>query len=169
MAYFDKMREVDVFVVMAYCQYEACGYQNRFIADNNWFTMSIKREGHRQLIRDKKYERPHEDWARIKKSWPKLEVFDSCISPSLLLTNTHIIHYARTILGIKNELMFDYDTHLRSTDRLIDICKTYGADKYLSGTSGKKYLELQLFEENEIEVIFQDETKMDKRALVEVL
>lgn len=168
-AYFEKMAQSDLFVTLGHCQFSDTVYQHRFRADNSWFTMSVKHRGYGGLITEKKYDRPHEDWTRIKKSWPKLEIFDSHISDSLYLMNIHIIHHAKVLLGVKTEIVHDYETHLRGTDRLIDICKTYGATKYLSGISGKNYLDFKLFEQEEIEVIFQDEKKMDKRALVEVL
>lgn len=41
------------------------------------------------------------------------------------------------------------------TQRLIDICKTVDADKYLSGTGGREYLDLRAFERAGIDVEFQ--------------
>jgi len=73
------------------------------------------------------------------------------------------------MLGIKTKIVFDYPTDLKGTDRLVDICKHYGATKYLSGISGKDYLDRSLFADHKIELEFQDEMKMDKRALVELI
>jgi hypothetical protein len=42
------------------------------------------------------------------------------------------------------------------TDRLIDICESVGADTYLSGQDGASYMDLNRFEANNIEVIFQN-------------
>ena len=41
------------------------------------------------------------------------------------------------------------------TQRIIDICKTLDADTYLSGISGKDYLDQRLFESNNIELEYQ--------------
>jgi len=72
-------------------------------------------------------------------------------------------------LGIKTPIIPDYPTPLTGTERLVDICIKLGAKKYLSGISGRNYLNLKLFEDAGIEVIFQDEATMDKRALVDVI
>lgn len=41
------------------------------------------------------------------------------------------------------------------TQRIIDICKVLGADTYLSGTSGKDYLDQKRFESNDIKLAYQ--------------
>jgi hypothetical protein len=43
-----------------------------------------------------------------------------------------------------------------STERLIDICKQLEGDVYLSGKDGAKYMETKLFENEGIQIIFQD-------------
>jgi len=50
------------------------------------------------------------------------------------------------------------DLELRDgpTERLIDICKTLESNKYLAGKDGNKYMNLELFDQEGIEVIFQD-------------
>ena len=42
-------------------------------------------------------------------------------------------------------LEIDYPTHLKSTNRLVDICVQYGATEYLSGIGGKNYLDVKMF------------------------
>ena len=42
------------------------------------------------------------------------------------------------------------------TERLIDICKTLGGEKYLAGRDGSKYMNLEKFDEEGIDIIFQD-------------
>lgn len=166
--FFEKIRSVDLFVILSHCQFTSENYQNRFRANSNWFTMSIVRDGHMRLIKDKRYLKPHEDWKRIKKSWPKLEMFDEHISNSLFLTNMGIIKQACKFLGIETEIVTDYETHLRGNDRLIDICKTFGAQKYLSGIGANKYLDKHLFERAGIDVEIQSE-RTYQRSLAEIL
>ena len=84
-------------------------------------------------------------------------------------TNTKIVERICNILDIKTEILSDYPTNLTSTDRIVDICMYYKADTYLSGISGKNYLDLNKFEENGIKVIFQDESKMTKKPIIEIL
>jgi hypothetical protein len=42
------------------------------------------------------------------------------------------------------------------TERLIDICKTLNGNKYLAGRDGNKYMNLELFDKEGIEIIFED-------------
>ncbi len=42
------------------------------------------------------------------------------------------------------------------TQRLVDLCRTLGADTYLSGPGGRRYMEMELFEQVGIKVEFQE-------------
>jgi hypothetical protein len=42
-----------------------------------------------------------------------------------------------------------------STERLVNICKSVGADTYISGIGGKGYITEQLFEANNLKLEFQ--------------
>lgn len=123
-------------------------------------------QSHTPII-SKEYLFPAEDWKKITSDLPALKVFDECIIKSLSGTNSNIIRKACEILKIKTPIVSDWNTQVKGTDRLIAICKYYGADTYLSGISGPKYLELDKFEQADIKVIFQENP--DKRALVELL
>lgn len=152
--YFDKIASVDLFVIMVHCQWEKGRYQNRFHVGDEWNTMSVNHG--LEPIKDKRYLKPCEDWAKITKRYPNLETFDSHIDESLYETNVGIIIQACNMLGINTDITCDYPTNLNGTDRLVNICKTYGATEYLSGQSGRKYLELWQFESVGIKVSFQD-------------
>ena len=165
--FFEKMKQSDVFVIMGYCQFEKGKYQNRFYTNSAWHTMSVN-SGLQPIIK-KRYLNPAKDWEKIIGKFPKLQEFNDFISHDLWRTNTSIIVKAANMLGIKTKIVFDYPTDLKATDRLVDICKHYGATKYLSGISGKNYLDLSIFSDHKIEVEFQDENKMDKRPLVELI
>ena len=51
----------------------------------------------------------------------------------------------REQLSIKTEVVRDYPTSLRSTERLVDICLRHGATKYISGLGGRNYLNIKKF------------------------
>lgn len=165
--FFEKMKQSDIFVIMGYCQFEKGKYQNRFYHNSQWSTMSVN--GGLIPIIKKRYINPVNDWNKITAKYPKLQEFNDLISHDLWRTNTAIIIKAANMLGIKTKIVFDYPTDLKGTDRLVDICVKNGATKYLSGISGKNYLDKSLFDDHKIEVEFQDEMKMDKRSLVELL
>jgi len=169
--FFQKMEESDVFVILNHCQFEKNNYQNRFNKDGKWYTMSVNKG--LDLINTKVYVNQEKDWYRIKNSLPGykniLKEFDSCISNNLSDTNVSIIMKIKDILGIKTEILFDYPTDLLSSKRLVDICVSKGAKKYVSGISGAKYLDLELFNKNEIEVVFQNPDNMISKPIIDIL
>jgi len=168
-AYFQKIMAVDRFIILRHCQFEKNGYQNRFAMNERWHTMSVNR-GLENII-TKMYLNPKEDWNKIKINLKEhesvLSKFDHCICEWLDLTNINIIVTISAMLGVKAIIDYDYPTKLTGTDRLLDICKTYNATSYLSGSSGKKYLELHKFEKENIKVDFQ--TNQDYTPILQKL
>ena len=73
--------------------------------------------------------------------------------------NIHIIQYLVKAMGISDEeliLASKFESREGPTERLVDLCKQVGGDIYLSGKDGEKYMDLDIFEKEGIEVIFQD-------------
>lgn len=169
---FQKIEQSDVHVILSHCQFEKNNYQNRFNIDDNWYTMSVY-AGMEKTIYDKKYFNPYNDWDNVKKKLPEyknvLEKFDHCISEGVAKTNTCIIEKICFMIGLKTEIRHDWPTNLRGSERLLSICLVYGATTYLSGISGKNYLNIKIFEENGINVIFQDENKIIKKPIITIL
>jgi len=60
-------------------------------------------------------------------------------------------------LGIKTKIIRESELNVSgtSTERLVNLCKKLGADTYLSGVGGKKYLNEKLFEKNKINLQYQ--------------
>jgi hypothetical protein len=110
-------------------------------------------------IHEKKYISPESDWESIKRNigYQWLPIFDECIGPSLAKTNSEIILKIIEILAVPVKIEFDgAGTYNSPTEKLLEICKRYSATMYLSGPSGRKYLNLQEFEKAGIEVKFSD-------------
>jgi len=62
-------------------------------------------------------------------------------------------------LGIMNKKLVrasKYTLREEPTERLIDICRQVGGDVYFSGKDGAKYLNLDKFKKESIEVIIQN-------------
>ncbi len=61
-------------------------------------------------------------------------------------------------MGIKTPIKIssNHVLHGESTVRLINICRHFGADTYLAGAGGKDYMDLGLFEQAGIKVLFQE-------------
>lgn len=169
--FFEKMREVDLFVLLTHCQFEKNGFQNRFKINNQWKTMGV----HRGLtsIASKRYVNARRDWMAIKKSLPQhkhiLKALDGCVSNDLTATNVALVRCLANMLSITTKIVLDGPTELTKTERLVAICKQHGATAYLSGVSGKIYLDEVLFAENDIELRYQDVAPAHKRSILEAL
>lgn len=167
--FFQKIEQADVFVLLGNCQFEKNGYQNRFNLSDKWNTMSVQKG--LENINKKRYIDPYKDWERIKNSLSKykdiLSEMDNLISHDLYQTNTSIIRYLINKLNINTIIVEDYETSLTSNARLVDLCKYYGATTYLAGQGGKDYLNEELFNIQDIQVIYQQD--MNKIHTLEYL
>ena len=170
MPYFEKIRQADVFVFLTHCQFEKNGYQNRFNYCDKWYTMSVNHG--LDNITEKQYVRHVDDWASICARLPqfssRLNKLTQWVQSSLWQTNVDIILEICRWLGIDtNKIQLDYATEFVGTERIIDICKTFDCDTYLSGTSGPNYMDMGLFEMDNITVQVQELN--DKRSVLEAL
>lgn len=169
--FFEKIKQSDIFVILSNCQFEKNNYQNRFNYRDKWYTMSVNRG--LEPIKDKKYLNHINDWNKIKINLKDkeriLSLYDECISDNLAKTNKNIIFKTCDLLNIKTKIVFDYPTDLKSNERLIDLCKFYGADTYLAGSGGKNYMELEKFKEQNINVLFQDLNAVNKQHVLDIL
>jgi hypothetical protein len=61
-------------------------------------------------------------------------------------------------LGINIPIIKESELNVRgeSNQRLINVCRSLGADTYVSGTGAKAYLDEKLFEKNNLKVEFQN-------------
>ena len=160
--FFEKIEQADRFIILSHCQFEKNNFQNRFFFEDFWQTLSVKK-GMDDIVY-KQYNNVQYDWQKIKKRLFKyryiLDKFDDCIVDSLFVTNTNIILKICKILDIKTDIVMDYPSSFDKTQRLLELCKFYGASTYLSGPSGKKYLDEKIFTENNINIeYFHSENK----------
>tara|TARA_A100001011_G_C14290135_1_gene835784 strand:- start:781 stop:1344 length:564 start_codon:yes stop_codon:yes gene_type:complete len=151
--FFEKIQNVDRFIILTQCQFEKNNFQNRFSFNDKWHTMSVKKG--LESIDKKLYINFEKDWNKIKTNLNKyddiLSKLDNCISENLAKTNICIIRKMCELLDIKTDIVTDYPTSLKSTDRLIDLCKYYGGTEYLSGSGAKTYLNTNKFKNIKVE------------------
>lgn len=169
--FFDKIEKSDIFVILGHCQFEKNNFQNRFKIEDQWQTLRVKK-GNKPII-EKEYVNAAEDWEIIKRKSPQyktiLDRMDCCISNDLLDTNTKIIKFICDELNIKTKIVTDYSTDFQKSERLYDLCKYYSATHYLSGPSGKNYLDENIFKKSDIGIIYQDNSNLVKKPIVECL
>jgi len=163
------MAAVDKFVLLTQCQFSREHYQHRFRHQDTWYTMGVTNVRHPDLIVNRTYADPQEDWDKIKRRLPNysdwLGQFDACIVPSLWETNYGIILALAAQLGIKTQVLLDPISNCTGTDRLVEICRALHATTYLAGASGASYMDLEKFKAAGITV--EHQVAIDKRHIFE--
>jgi len=96
--------------------------------------------------------------AYFKDFWPSLDQIYEQNFDLLIDVDMEIIKLLLKELQIKTKTLFSSELGIseKGSDRILAICKKLGADVYLSGTLGGNYLNLKNFEENDIQVQFQN-------------
>ena len=126
MGFFDKMKSVDLFIILDDVQYTKNNWQNRnrFLNKNKveeFFTVQVEKNANKKLIKDVNVvDGPWKNKA-IKKLQQNFNI------------NTPILFSS----------MFNISTS--GSQRLADICFKVNATEYLSGLGGKKYLDESKF------------------------
>jgi hypothetical protein len=157
--FFQKASDADVLVLLTNVQFARHQFQNRFQFKSKWQTMKVNKGHLSDLISQKYYINPAVDWLTIKRAigYEWLPIFDECIQPNLAQTNSAIILKILEILNLHIKVKFDKPGKYYSpTEKILDICKQNSATIYLSGPSGRKYLDLSQFSEAGIEVKFSN-------------
>ena len=180
LGYFDLIDQVDVFVILDSVQFEKRSWQqrNRIKTLNGlqWLTVPVLVQGRfEQLIQDVKIEnrdclRKHlrtleHNYRRAP--WFEMYfaqingIFASVVHDLRLADlNVRIIEWIMDCLGIRTLLRKSSELGCagKRSQLLVNICETLGAGSYLSpiGSAGYLLAELNLFEEQNIEVSFQN-------------
>lgn len=145
--YFYKIQQSDIFVVMINCQFEKNGFQNRFNVKDKWITKSIT--GGNLDIKDKHY----------------------CDGNKLLDVNMPLIIGFSKLLGINtSKIHYDFETESKGTQRIIDICKRFDCDQYLTNPDAtNKYLNEKQMNDGGVEVIPCELPKQYRVSMFEAL
>lgn len=166
MGFFQKMQEADIFVVLDNVKFRKNYFQNRnrFLnkkGEEEWFGASVPKKSNSLDIKDVKVTETHSNkWKKkvISKLKHNFKIdFSSIYDCEYLIDiNMKSIEWARQSLGIKNKIVYASDLSVtgQKTSLLLDICRKLEATKYISGPSGKDYLDIKLFENEGIGVDF---------------
>lgn len=87
------------------------------------------------------------------------EVWAGCESDSLADINLVTFMRLKELLNIQTDIILASKMQIQSSDptgRLVEICRKLGATAYIAGRGGKDYMNLALFEKENIKVIWQD-------------
>ena len=155
MGFFEKMKSVDLFVILDDVQYKKNNWQNRnkFLNKNGveeYFSVQVEKGATKKNIRDVRVVDGPWKLKNIKKIKQNFGIDTNRIYSyeKLIDINMASIFWGMNQLNIEHNLIYSSDLPISSTgsQRLVDICKEVGATEYVSGIGGKGYLEHDLFE-----------------------
>ena len=172
--FFHKLSLADTFVMMDNTQYDKkFTNRNKIIVPNGstWITVPIKKELKflsNKLIEinnDIDWKKTH--WEKIQRSYANTKFFNlykyylnSLYKKewnSLFELNYETLTKTIEWIGLKIEIIKESELNINgtSTERLVNICKSIGAETYVSGIGGKEYLDESIFEKNKIKLEYQ--------------
>ena len=181
LGYLDKIAKSDCFVVLDQVQFEKGSQmiRNR-VLDNNgeikYLTVSADTKGflekeYREIIVKDRDRWIGDHWSALRNYYRKapyreevlalLEGFFQNRFETLFEWTFESVKLLCGVLGIETPLLLqsdvEYDRSGRKSGLVLEICQALSADTYLSGRGGSvKYLDLDEFRRNGIEVRFQD-------------
>lgn len=168
---------VDEFIIYDDMQYTRRDWRNRNKIKTKdgvkWLTIPVEVKGkyfqkiNETKINDKYWGKNH--WEIINYNYKKAKFFKdyedvfgelylNCEEEFLSKINYRFIKVICEVLGIKTLMKWsdEFDLLEDRNARLIDICKGVGATDYYSGPAAQAYMDLKLFEEENIKVHFFD-------------
>lgn len=177
--FFNKMCLADHYVYLDSVQYRKNYFQNRNkVIDRNsvvsWLTVPVrlKHGGRHEAISTISINNEH-PWkkkylGKISSCYSKFPFYHDVFPAIAAIVeendgrlcglNVAIINMFRSILGIDTKTSFSSDitTSATSSELLLNICQYHKASVYLSGPSGKDYLDERIFSEANIEIRYHD-------------
>ena len=175
LGYLDKIDKADVFVILDNVQFKKNEWQNRNRIKTaqgcQWITVPVLYrfpEKINEVMVNNKASWSRKHLQALITNYSKSPYFDNYKSffedifsrnwDRLVDINIEIIKFLISALGLNTKLVMASDLQLREgqTERLIDICKMLNGDKYLAGKDGSSYMNLELFDKEGIETIFQE-------------
>ena len=177
LGYFYKMFKSDIFIFLDDVQMQKTGasYTNRVSINANgkaqFLTIPIKRESGNVNINETKF--ADNRWKKkvigsLQNNYAKSKYFKenrdfifeliNYETDNLADYNINFITNIAKKLNIDTKLVnsSNYNIKTNSTQRLIDLIKTVDGNIYLSGDGGDKYQDHQMYEDNGIEVIYNN-------------
>ena len=173
--FFHKINQADVFVIQDDIKFvNKTTNRNKIISSSGytWINIPIKK-GHKSLpIMDVKINNEI-PWKKInfkkvcagynKAKFFHLykDFFENLYKKewnSIFDLNFETIKQVFVWLNIKTKIVIESELDVSGppTERLVMVCKKLGADTYISGIGGKKYLDEKLFEKNKIILKYQN-------------
>lgn len=178
MGLFNKVSMAETFVILDCVQFEKFGFTNRNKIKHHspagwtWLSVPVNKGSSRMLIKDvginnsQKWREASLDMIKeIYHNSPYLNDYLPLLDriylqswDSLSELNTFILKEMFDVLGLKPRIIkaSDLDVSGKKSELILDICKKVGADEFISGASGRGYMDMALFSDNGVKVTFQE-------------
>jgi hypothetical protein len=177
LGYFDKIARSDIFIYLDTVQFEKNSYTNRNRVKTPqgaaWLTVPVKVRGHigktvaeLEIDNSQDWRRKHLNTVfmnykkapRFEECYPRLETLYQ--SRHQLLTELcweQLLFWLKE-LGINTRIVRSSTLPVGSkkSDLVLDLCRYFSADRYLSGALGRDYLKVDDFTSCGISVMFQE-------------
>lgn len=177
LGFFNKIRLADLFVIGDHVQYRNKGYQNRNRIKTSkgaqWLTIPIVHNWGQPINKVKILSREQDGnmWndlhlKTLQVNYGKAPFYDKYIEifEKVYKKNDHLLADVNLdflksifgILGIDKPMVKTSEMNLveNKTELIVEICKKTGADSYLSGMGGAKYMDENVLQENKIKLLF---------------
>jgi hypothetical protein len=172
-AYFDKILRSDIFVLLDDVQFNKNGLQNRnqikTPQGRAWLTLPIKHLFGQKIneveidnikIKEKHLRSIKMNYSNANDYTEINYIIESVLQKDIRLISQISIGIIKKILSYleyNGKVVLSSSLSINSTgsNLVLDICKSVGARKYLSGMGALNYLERKDFEQNDIDVKFQ--------------
>lgn len=177
LGYFDKLRRADTFIYLDSVQFEKNSFTNRNKIKTPqgelWLTVPVKSKGHTtDSIRNLQID-AHANWKKkhlgaIHANYKKAKRFDA-LYPALeqLYSREHSlisdlcydqVRFWMSQLGLERTLIKSSTLDIASSNSglILDLCRRFSADTYISGAQGRSYLKEDDFKREGIGIVYQE-------------
>ena len=174
LGFFKKIESTDIFVFLDDVQYTRSDWDNRNKIGTNdeplWLTVPVLNKSS-QLLNEVEIDNT-KNWIYKHLSaieynyndapffiiyWEEIKKIIKKPRKKLIELNLDLLNYFIIKLEIKSKIILSSSLNINETGskKLLEICKSIGCDTYLSGELGKDYLDDEIFEKENIKVIYE--------------
>ena len=170
--YFQKIARSDVFVFLDDVEYSDRSWinRNRIKTPDGWTWLTVPVRGSSGAIEDVQI--AGDDWREehrksLQQNYGKASAFDEVRAlfdetydrswESLASLNVHLIRSIADRIGLECTFVRSsaIGVDATKTERIVRVCEELGADRYLSGTGARSYLERERFDRASITLEYQ--------------
>ena len=178
LGFFHKVARCDEFIFLDHVQYQVNGLinRNKIRARDGWQWLTLAVNGRpdmpiNQVQIDPRSQWRKKHWATLQTSYGRAPFFKTYADELKALyagsesndLSQACIDFARwgmKALGVERPCVLSstLDVSGSSSEMLINLCRARGATRYISGPGGRQYMDLGLFAQAGIEVVWQEFT-----------